>query len=63
MINGQKVFYGWIGMCIKILMEWEDVQIKARRAWKSLVDDDSIVIVDSNNIEPKVVKMDDAYSL
>ena len=39
------------------------MQIKARRAWKSLVDDDSIVIVDSNNIEPKVVKMDDAYSL
>jgi 3,4-dihydroxy-2-butanone 4-phosphate synthase len=33
------------------------VQTKARKIWKSLVDDDSIVIVDSNNIEPKVVEI------
>jgi hypothetical protein len=33
------------------------VQIKARRIWKYLIDDDSTVIVDSNDIEPKVVKI------
>jgi hypothetical protein len=38
------------------------VQIKARRIWKSLVDEDSIVIVDSNDIEPKVFKKVDAQN-
>jgi hypothetical protein len=38
------------------------VQTKARRIWKSLVDEDSTMIVDSNNIEPKVVKIVDAQN-
>jgi hypothetical protein len=37
----------------------KNVQIQARRNWKFLVDEDSIVIVNSNNIEPKVVKITD----
>jgi hypothetical protein len=40
------------------------VQIKVRIIWKSVVDEDSIVIVDNNDIEPKVVDIDDAqYSI
>jgi hypothetical protein len=33
-----------------------------RIIWKSLVDEDSTMIVDSNNIEPKVVKLADAQN-
>jgi hypothetical protein len=38
------------------------VQIKARRIWKSLVDEDSTMIVDSNDIEPKIIKIVDAQN-
>ena len=36
-------------------IDLENVQIKTRRIWKSLVDEDSILIIDSNDIEPMVV--------
>jgi hypothetical protein len=40
------------------------VQIKARKIWRSVVDEDSLVILDSNDIEPKVVETVDAqYSI
>jgi hypothetical protein len=38
------------------------VQIKARKIWKSLMDEDSTMIVDSNNIEPKAVIIADAQN-
>ena len=38
------------------------MQIKARRIWKSLVDEDSIVKFDRNDTESKVVKIDDAQN-
>jgi hypothetical protein len=36
-------------------IDLENVQIKTRRSWKSLVDVDSILIVDSKDIESMVV--------
>jgi hypothetical protein len=48
----------------RVLWMERSVQIKVRIIWKSVVDEDSIVIVDNNDIEPKVVDIDDAqYSI
>jgi hypothetical protein len=52
----KKELYGWKGLDLERLVDSENVQIKARRIWKSLVHEDSAMIVDSSNIESKVVK-------
>jgi hypothetical protein len=54
-INGRKKLCGWNGLSIDRSIDREIMQIKTRRIWKSLVDEDSTVVVDSNYIEPKVV--------
>jgi hypothetical protein len=38
------------------------MKIEARQIWKSLVDEDSTMIVDRNDVEPKVVKVVDAQN-
>jgi hypothetical protein len=43
-------------------IDWVNVQIKARRIRNVLVIEVSTVIVDSNDTEPKVVKIVDAQS-
>jgi hypothetical protein len=52
-INGWKEFYGWKGLSMERSIDRDNVQIKARRIWKSLVNEDSRMIFNSNNIEPK----------
>jgi hypothetical protein len=37
-------------------------KLKSRRIWKSLVDEDSKLIIDSDDIESKVVKIVDAQN-
>jgi hypothetical protein len=61
-INGWKEFYGWKGLSMERSIDRDNVQIKARRIWKSLIDEDSTVIDDSNNIESKVVKIVDTQN-
>jgi hypothetical protein len=38
-------------------IDWMNVQIKTRRIWKKLVNEDSTMIIYSNDIKPKVVEV------